>query len=241
MVALAKHKLAHTCRQAGNPFTSSLQPPSLSPKTLIIWHTDKGPGGNRRIYSAHWLCLTITSLEQSMLSLAQWLGNTTQAGWSNNGYSSFRPNPTNHHCPLVYVVSGVLVPLRSHGCPPLSPPWLLLATLALPNFTQIFDAKSLISSEFWDKLAPLKGLGSSSGWSQKGTWGRASPVLLPGVSHLTLHSRTRLKQTPSTVNRQTSPRGPSSSAGNIIMTFIDIKALKTHRENHLSWPCGEGL
>lgn len=71
VVVLARHKLAHTCSQAGTPFTSSLQVPSMTPDTLVIWHTDKGPGGDRRIYSAHWLCLTISSLEQSMLSLAQ--------------------------------------------------------------------------------------------------------------------------------------------------------------------------
>lgn len=121
MVTLAIHKLAHTCNQAGTPFTSSLQLPSLSPDTLVIWQIDKGQGGDRRIYSALWLCLTITSLEQSMLSLAQCFGNTTQAGRSKNGYSSFRPNPINHHSPLVYVVLGALtVPLRDDGCPLLS-------------------------------------------------------------------------------------------------------------------------
>lgn len=149
MVTLAIHKLAHTCNQAGTPFTSSLQLPSLSPDTLVIWQIDKGQGGDRRIYSALWLCLTITSLEQSMLSLAQCFGNTTQAGRSKNGYSSFRPNPINHHSPLVYVVLGALTSLSgmmaAHYCPTMT---VLLATLALSNFTQIFHVKSLISSEF---------------------------------------------------------------------------------------------
>lgn len=119
---------------------------------------------------------------------------------------------------------------------------VILATLALPNFTQIFNAKSIISSEFWDELASPKRAWfflrliterdrrmdflNVAAWSATG-------------SHLTLCSRTRLKQTPSTVNRQTSPKGPSSLAGNIIMTYMDIKTLKTLRENPLSWLGGE--
>lgn len=103
--------------------------------------------------------------------------------------------------------------------------------------------QSLIPSEFWDELVSPKrawfylrliterdrrmGFLNIAAWRATG-------------SCLTLCSRTRLKQTPSTVNRQTSPKAPSSSAGNIIMTYMDIKTLKTLRENHLSWLCGEG-
>ena len=62
VVTLAMQSLAQTCSQAGTSFTSSLQLHSLSPDTLNIWHIDKGPGGDRRIYSVHWWCLTVTWL-----------------------------------------------------------------------------------------------------------------------------------------------------------------------------------
>lgn len=60
LVTLAIQRLAQTCSQAHIPFTSSLQLHRLSSDTPDVWQIDKGPGGDRRIYSVHWLCLTVT-------------------------------------------------------------------------------------------------------------------------------------------------------------------------------------
>lgn len=113
--------------------------------------------------------------------------------------------------------------MAAHHCPHYD---CAFSYFSIAKLHQVFDAKSLISSEFWDELASPKrawfflrliterdrrmGFLSVAAWSASG-------------SPLTLCSGTGLKQTLFTVNRQTSPKGSSSSAGNIMMTYMDIR------------------